>query len=106
MFVLWPFCFGCGVLCDNPTIQRLAQWPVGIFIVWALIFSPFWHGDTLESLGLGNPVRLWNLLRRKPPWLLTMIVALFGGLFLVSIANWPDTAKMFRSEEHTSELQS
>jgi hypothetical protein len=96
MAVLWPFCFGCGVLGDSPTIQRLAQWPVGAFVVWVLIVSPFWHGDTLESLGLGNPVRLWKLLQEKRPWLITLTVALFGTLFLVSIANWPDTAKMFR----------
>lgn len=94
--VLWPFCFGLGVLGDSPTIQRLAQWPVGAFIVWTLVVSPFWHGDTLESLGLGNPARLFKLLRERRPWLLTLVVVLFGGLFLVSIANWPDTAKMFR----------
>lgn len=94
--VLWPFCFGCGVLCDSPTIQRLAQWPVGAFIVWILVVSPFWHGDTLESLGLGNPVRLWKMLRERRPWVLAFVVALSGGLFLVSIANWPDTARMFR----------
>jgi hypothetical protein len=94
--VLWPFCFACGVLADNATIQRLAQIPVGIFIFWAMIVSPFWHGDTLQSLGLGNPVRLWSMLRARRAWILTLVIALFGSLFMVSIANWPDTAKVFR----------
>jgi hypothetical protein len=96
MTVLWPFCFACGVLADNATIQRLAQIPVGLFIVWALIVSPFWHGDTLQSLGLGNPLRLFSMLRARRPWLLTLLLVLFGSLFMVSIANWPDTAKVFR----------
>ena len=96
MAVLWPFCFGCGVLGDSPVIQRLAQWPVAFFILWALIVSPFWHGDTLESLGLGNPRRLWGLLRERKKWLPTLMLGLFGILFMVSIANWPDTARMFR----------
>jgi hypothetical protein len=96
MAVLWPFCFGCGVLGESRAIQRMAQMPVAVFIVWALIGSPFWHRDSLESLGLGNPVRLWNRLREQRAWMLALVVALFGSLFMVSIANWPDTAKVFR----------
>jgi hypothetical protein len=96
MAVLWPFCFGCGVLGENVTIQRVAQVPIVAFIVWALVGSPFWHGDTLQSLGLGNPVRLWKVLRERQAWMLTLVVALFGTLFMVSVANWPDTAKVFR----------
>jgi hypothetical protein len=94
--ILWPFCFACGVLGESPTIQRLAHLPIGLLAVWVLIVSPFWHGDTLQTLGLGNPVRLWKMLRERRAWLLTIVLALFGSLFLVSIANWPDTAKMFR----------
>ena len=93
---LWPFCFGCGVLGNSDTIQKLAYVPIALFAVWTLAIGPLWHGDSVESLGLGNPLRLWGLLRQKRRGILPTITLLFGALFLVSIANWPDTARMFR----------
>jgi hypothetical protein len=51
--VLWPFCFGWGVLGDSARVRYLAQLPLALGFVWVFLVSPFWHRDTLESLGLG-----------------------------------------------------
>src|SRR4051794_35165435 len=61
--VLWPFCFGWGVLGDSQRVRDLAQLPLALGFLWIFLVSPFWHRDSLESLGLGNPIRLWRMLR-------------------------------------------
>ena len=66
--VLWPFCFGWGVLGDSPRVRYLAQLPLALGFVWIFLVSPFWHRDSLESLGLGNPFRLWRMLRERSGW--------------------------------------
>jgi hypothetical protein len=98
--VLWPFCFGWGVLGGNRTVREAAEWFTLATVLWVLVGSPFWHGDSADSLGLGNPRRLWRMMCERHGlrrWrLVLVVVVLFGGLFLVSLANWPDTARMFR----------
>jgi hypothetical protein len=98
--VLWPFCFGWGVLGDSKAVRQLAHLPLALGFAWVILVSPFWHRDTLESLGLGNPVRLWRMLRERTGWrrarLMLAVGLLFNAMFLVGIANWPDTAKLFK----------
>jgi hypothetical protein len=98
--VLWPYCFGWGVLGDNKTVRMLAHLPLALGFLWVALISPFWHRDTLESLGLGNPVRLWVMLRERRGWsrarLMLAVGLLFDAMFLLGIANWPDTARLFR----------
>ncbi|MGV3531115.1 MAG: hypothetical protein ACO1QR_02005 [Chthoniobacteraceae bacterium] len=100
LIVLWPICFGLGVLGDSGTVRNVAKWPLILAFVWVLFCSPFWHRDTADSLGLGNPLRLWRTVRTSvgfARWrLLAPAVLIFSVLFLASIAYWPDTAKMFK----------
>ena len=99
-FVLWPLCFGWGVLGDSATVRNLARLPLVLGFLWIFLVSPFWHRDTLESLGLGNPLRLWRMLCERSGWrrarLILAIGLLFDAMFLIGIANWPDTARLFR----------
>lgn len=97
--VLWPYCFGWGVLGGSRWVRDSAEWLTAGFGIWVLAISPFWHRDSAESLGLGNPRRLWRMLRERRGvrrWRLALVVvALFAALFFTSLANWPDTAGMF-----------
>jgi hypothetical protein len=98
--VLWPFCFGWGVLGDSKAVRQLAHVPIALCFAWIFLVSPFWHCDTLETLGLGNPVRLWRMLRERTGWrrarLMLAVGLLFNTMFLVGMANWPDTARLFK----------
>jgi hypothetical protein len=97
--VLWPFCYACGVLGENASIRHLAEQIILVAIGYALVISPFWHGDTAESLGLGNPRRLWRILcgaslpRRIA--LCAVMAATFAGLIALAFARWPDVVRMF-----------
>jgi hypothetical protein len=98
--VLWPISFGFGVLGGNDAIRGFAVWPLALLFAWVFLGSPVWHRDSPESLGLGNPLRLFRGIRERQGlqrWrLLAPVCLMFGILFAVSIANWPDTAKMFK----------
>ena len=90
---LWPFCFAFGVLGHSAFIRRAASWPLVLVAVWVLGVSPWWHGDTAESLGLGNPRRLWRTLRAAPRarrWrLLAVMATVFAGLNFITLTQWP-----------------
>ncbi len=90
---LWPFCFAFGVLGHSAFISRAAYWPLALGAVWVLVVSPWWHRDTAESLGLGNPRRLWRLLRDAPRarrWrLIAAMTAVFAGLNFITLTQWP-----------------
>jgi hypothetical protein len=97
--VLWPFCYACGVLGGNAVIRNLAEQIILVAIGYALVISPFWHGDSAESLGLGNPRKLWRILcsasvaRRIA--LSTVIAAIFFSLLALAFTRWPDVVRMF-----------
>ena len=46
LVVLWPVCYGLGVLPDNEGIQDLAVLPLVLGAVYLLFVSPFVHRDT------------------------------------------------------------
>ena len=100
LLVLWPICFGFGVLRDVEAVRDAARWPLFLALVWIFLGSPLWHKDTAESLGLGSPRRLIRGLRERKggaKWrLLAPVILVFGVLFLASVACWPDTARMFK----------
>ncbi len=97
---LWPFCFGWGVLGGNATVRRVAEWPLAVCFIWTLIISPFWHRDRAESLGVGNPRRLFRLLCEAIParrWrILTAMTLVMAGLNFVLLTQWPLARKFLR----------
>ena len=103
LITLWPFCYAWGVLGDNAFIRRAAQWPLALGFVWVFCGSPFWHRDTAESLGLGNPRRLWRMLCEAAPaqrWrLLSAIGAILATLNFVFLTQWPLARKFLRLPE-------
>jgi len=97
---LWPFCFGLGVLGNSAAIRQAAQWPIALMMVWILLISPWWHGDTAESLGLGNPRRLWRTLRTAAPARRWRLIAAIGSVLLVlnyvTVTQWPLVRRFFK----------
>ena len=98
LFVLWPFSFGLGVIADIPAISAVGKGLMFLGFVWAVIGSPRWHGDSLESRGLGSPRRLFQLLREGPDRGQTAAIfaTVFFGLIFFSLVDWPDAARFFR----------
>ncbi len=100
LFVLWPFCFGWGVLGQAPWVSAVGKGAMLLGFVWAVVLTPLWHRDTLESLGLGSPRRLLALIRDRSGAARWRILAVFftviGGIVWFSLADWPDAAKFFR----------
>ena len=100
LIVLWPFCFGWGVLGGARFVTPAALWLMRVLFFWAVLISPLWHRDTAESLGLGSPGRLFRLLRDRrgaDRWRVAAVfVAIFGGLLFFTLADWPDAARFFR----------
>ena len=100
LFVLWPFCFAWGLLGHAPWVSAAARAAMLLGFIWAVLGSPLWHRDTLESLGVGSPRRLYHALRDRSGadrWrIATVFIAVFGGLLWFSFADWPDAARFFR----------
>jgi hypothetical protein len=100
LFVLWPFCFGGAILGHAHWVNAAARAAMLGGFGWAVIGSPRWHGDTLESLGLGSPHRLWRLIRSRSGAdrgrLIAVFLAVLGGIVWFSLADWPDAARFFR----------
>jgi hypothetical protein len=100
---LWPFCFAWGVLGENASVRGAAEWAIKVVFVWVLGISWWWHRDSAESLGLGNPRRLYRMLCDSQParrwrWLAAMGVV-FAGLVFVTLTQWPLTRKFLRLPE-------
>jgi hypothetical protein len=97
---LWPFCFGLGVLQGNAAISQAAHWPLIAVFAWVFVGSPLWHRDSAESLGLGNPRRLWRMLRDgSPAQRLRLIVAMgvvFDALVFIGLNHWREVVRFFK----------
>lgn len=100
LVTLWPICFAIGVLGDNSAVRTAAQWPIAALLAWVLVASPWWHRDTAESLGLGNPRRLWRTVREAAPrrrWqLIGAMTAVFVALNFLTLTQWPLVRRFFR----------
>ena len=100
LVTLWPICFALGVLGDRPAVRAAAHWPIAALLLWVLLASPWWHRDTAESLGLGNPLRLWRTVRAAPPrrrWtLIGAMLAVFSALNFITLTQWPLVRRFFR----------
>ncbi|MEQ1859668.1 MAG: hypothetical protein ABMA13_07015 [Chthoniobacteraceae bacterium] len=98
--IMWPFCYGWGVLGDNAAVRQVAQWPLVALFVWVVFVSPRLHGDTAESLGVGNPRELWRTIRERRGFrrvrLVGAVVTIACVIFLLTVANWPESARMLR----------
>ncbi len=111
LVILWPVCYGLGVLPDNEGVQDLAVLPLVLGAVYLLFVSPFLHRDTLSSWGLGNPKTLWAMLTRGPGWrrgvMWAVVLTVFAGLNYVNWWQWAEVADFFNFEntplEHADE---
>ncbi len=100
LFVVWPFCFGWGVLGHASWVAPVGKGLLTAAFLWAVLGSPWWHRDSAESLGLGSPGRLLRLLREGrgvERWRVAFVfAAVAGGLLWIGLADWPDAAKILR----------
>jgi hypothetical protein len=97
LVILWPFGFGWGVLERAKFVHPACEWILRFAIGWAIFGSPLWHGDTLQTRGLGGPIRFWRLVaerRGRQRWSLVILAAaIFECIFTLSVAHWPQTAR-------------
>ena len=97
LITLWPVCFLLGKIPGNEFILSASNIPLVLGALFLLFVSPFLHGDTAESWGLGNPFRLWRLLHEAPMLkraiILTAIAVLMVVLNTANYIMWPEVAK-------------
>lgn len=97
LVVLWPFCFYFGKIHNSELIQKVANYPLVLGAMFLLFVSPFLHKDTAESWGVGNPRRLWKLLKGasglKRAVILGAMLTLMVVLNVANVMRWPDVAK-------------
>jgi hypothetical protein len=100
LIVLWPVCFGWGVLGGVRFVHPMAEGLLKAALLWAFAGSALWHRDTAESLGLGSPGRLWRMIRERRGVdrrrLVAAVLAVFGGLLWLSFTQWPRVARFFQ----------
>ncbi|MBI1319980.1 MAG: hypothetical protein GC168_13710 [Candidatus Hydrogenedens sp.] len=99
LLVLWPFCYYFGVMPGNTTIENVAVWPLIAGGIYLLFITPWIHGDSAASWGLGSPRALWRMMTTGPEkqqWTLRIVVPLlFLALNAVVYARWPDVVRLF-----------
>lgn len=99
LVVLWPFAYYFGVLREDKSIEGWAQIPLILGGIYLLFVTPFVHRDSLDSWGLGNPRRLWKMVRTGTPFQRTGLPAILLGMFLllnyVVYWRWADVVKLF-----------
>lgn len=86
MVALWWIAHPFGVLQESRAASAIAISIVTLVGVWCIFISPWWHGDTLSSWGLGDPRQVWRRLcqayqRRETRWLVLFLA--FNLLVLV-----------------------
>jgi hypothetical protein len=100
LLVVWPFCFGWGVLGHTPWVSSACLWALRLAFFWAVLGSPLWHRDAAGSLGLGGPSQIYRLLHERrgfARWRVALLfLAVFGGIVWFGLADWPDAARFFR----------
>ena len=100
LLIAWPLAFGWGELGKARYIEPIALGLVYLLFAWVLLGSHRWHGDTLETLGLGSPRRFLQHLRESrgaARWgIILVFLTIFGGIIFFCLADWPDAAKFFR----------
>jgi len=101
LVVLWPLAYYFGVLkgLDENAVNGWMVPPLVLGGLYLLFVSPFLHGDSADSWGLGNPKRLWRMIRggnnfqRKVlPWILGVVFIILNA---VVFWRWPDVVKLF-----------
>ena len=97
LITLWPLAFAWGVLGHNDFIRHASQIPLALGFLWVFCGSPFWHRDTAESLGLGNPRRLWRMLRDGPPARRLRLILgtgiTFDALIYIILTHWREAVR-------------
>ena len=96
---LWLVQYSGGVMGGMKWADTLATLMLVAGSCYLLFVSPFTHGDTLSSWGLGSPWALWRSLRDgSPAKRLTVgaiMLLLFVALNALCYSQWPEVAKFF-----------
>ncbi len=66
LVALWGLAYPFGVLGGIAVANNIARVIAGVLLVHILFISPWIHGDTAASRGLGNPGRVFAALRAMP----------------------------------------
>jgi hypothetical protein len=96
---LWLVQYSTGIMLKIKAAEIVSGAMLGIGACYLLFVSPFRHGDTLSSWGLGNPWALWKELRdgsaAKRFTLCAIMLALFLGLNALNYSHWAEVSKFF-----------
>jgi hypothetical protein len=97
LFLAWPVALGWGLFGANHVADQAAKAGLYLLLGFALCVSPFLHRDQAESWGLGNPRRLWRMLRSGPLarriLLALAVLGITGGCLWLMLAHWPFVAR-------------
>ncbi len=101
--VLWLVQYSFGVMGKSKAMETFSGVLLGVGACYLLFVSPFRHGDTLSSWGLGNPWALWRELRdgsaAKRFSLCAIMLALFIALNAVGYRNWAEVEEFFNFDK-------
>ena len=93
LFLAWPVACGWGLVGENRMADVAAKSGLYLLLLFALCVSPFLHRDPAESWGLGNPRRLWGMLRSgslaRRILLALAVLGILGGFLWLLFAHWP-----------------
>ncbi len=96
---LWVVQYSAGIMGGMKWAETLSTLMLVAGSCYLLLVSPFMHGDTLSSWGLGSPWALWRSLRDgSPAKRLTVgaiMLALFVALNALNYSQWAEVAKFF-----------
>ncbi len=99
LVALWLVQYSIGIMGNMKWGNTLSEVMIGVGCVYLLFVSPFRHGDTLSSWGLGNPWALWKELRdgsaAKRFTLCAIMLALFIALNALNYSHWAEVSKFF-----------
>ena len=100
---LWLVEYSLGMMAGIRGARTASTLMLVAGSVYLLCVSPFMHGDTLSSWGLGSPWALWRALREgtaaKRLTLALVVVALFVALNALCLNQWSYVAKFFNFDK-------
>lgn len=100
LVLLWPVAYLFGVYGGIDAVNIWVNVLIFAGAGYLLFVSPWVHGDTAESWGLGNPRALWRMLRDaslgKRVGLLAILLALFLALNYANYSQWHEVEGFFK----------
>ena len=103
LVVLWLVQYSAGIMLKIKAAEAVSGALLGIGACYLLFVSPFRHGDTLSSWGLGNPWALWRELRDGSPakrfTVGAVMLALFVALNALCYSRWAEVEHFFNFDK-------